>query len=79
MSITQQDVIEFHEYALARVSNGGADSMVELFRDWLAKQEQEDVNEAIREGIADIEAGRTRSFWESQDDFRRERGLPPRS
>jgi len=114
MPVTVHDVNDFRDYALARISNGGAESMVELFREWLAKQEteqaleairegiadvdagrtgpyqefmaevrdrfdEENVNDAIREGIADIESGRTKGFYRSQDEFRAERGLPPRS
>lgn len=78
MPVTQADIQAFADYASARVNNGGVESMTQLFRDWLASRERDEVNTAIREGLADIEAGRTESFFDEADEFRRQRSLPPR-
>ncbi|NQU20478.1 MAG: hypothetical protein HQ567_04290 [Candidatus Nealsonbacteria bacterium] len=45
------------------------------FVEW---EERQAANAAIRQGIADINAGQTEPFSDSQDRFREERGLPPR-
>jgi hypothetical protein len=42
-------------------------------------EEREDALEAIRRGLADVDAGRTRPFEEFDRDFRSKHGLPPRS
>jgi len=43
------------------------------------EQEREDNLEAIREGFADLEAGRTRPFEAFDREFRPKRAIPPRS
>lgn len=78
MPVTQSDIQAFADYATARVNNGGVESMPQLFRDWLAARERAEVNAAIREGLADIDAGRTQPFFEEAEEFRRQRSLPPR-
>ena len=65
MSVTPADLQSFTDYAHARINNGGVESMAHLLRDWLAEREREEVNAAIRAGLADLEAGRTRPA----DDF----------
>lgn len=40
---------------------------------------REDVLEAIRQGLADVDAGRTRPIKDFDREFRAKRGLPPRS
>ena len=70
MSVTSADIQAFTDYAHARISNGGAESMAQLFRDWLARRDADDVHAAIREGLADIEAGRTRPVSEFMAEVR---------
>lgn len=79
MAVTQDEIQAFTEFATARVNNGGAESMAHLFRDWLSAGERADVDQAIRESLADIDAGRTEPFFEEADEFRRSRSLPPRT
>ena len=70
MPVTQSDTQAFADYATTRVNNGGAESMSQLVRDWLAARERAEVNAAIREGLADIEAGRTRPAREFMTEVR---------
>lgn len=80
MSVTISDVDAFAEFARQQATAGGADTtMADLAAKWQAMREREAVNEAIREGLDDVDAGRTQSFSDSQDAFRRARHLPPRT
>ena len=38
MTITQQDIDHFNQFATAKLSNGGISSMVELARQWEAQR-----------------------------------------
>lgn len=42
-------------------------------------QEREKTVEAIRQGLADVDAGRTRPFEDFDREFRAKRGLPSRA
>ena len=75
MPVTRDDIQDFNRFVDERLANGGADSLRELVAEW---EERQEVNAAIRRGIADIDAGRTEPFFESQDQFRQERDLPSR-
>ena len=75
MPVTRDDIQDFNRFVDERLANGGADSLRELVVEW---EERQEVNAAIRRGIADIDAGRTGPFFESQDQFRQGRDLPPR-
>lgn len=70
MTVTQADIQAFADYAAARVNNGGVESMSQLLRDWLAARERDEVNAAIREGLDDIDAGRTRPAREFMAEVR---------
>jgi hypothetical protein len=79
MRVTQADIQAFAEFAREQTAGGEADhTIAELAAKWQATREREEANRAIAESLADIEAGRTDPFFESQDSFRRERNLPPR-
>ena len=79
MRVTEAEIQAFAEFAREQATGGEADlTMAELAVKWQAVREREEVNCAIAESLADIEAGRTEPFFESQDRFRRERILPPR-
>lgn len=79
MRVTETDIQAFAEFAREQTAGGEADHTIpELAVKWQAAREREQVNCAIADSLADIEAGRTDPFFESQDRFRRERNLPPR-
>jgi hypothetical protein len=50
----------------------------EIVRKWRAEREMEESCAAIREGLADIEAGRVQSLEDFDREFRERNGLPPR-
>lgn len=75
MPVTQDDIQDFLHFVDERLARGDAHSLRQLVVEWEARQE---TDTAIREGIADIRGGRTEPFFDSQDRFRQERGLPPR-
>lgn len=76
MAVTEEDLKDFNRFATEKLANGGAESVTQLAAAW---EERRQVNAAIRAGLADIEAGRTRSFAESQEEFRKKNNLPPHS
>ena len=77
MSVTQQDLDHFHEFASEAIRKGCKDSSLEdLIAKWRAVREREDVNAAIREGLDDVRAGRVRPAEEVTNDLRRKYRLP---
>ncbi len=80
MFVTEADIQAFAQFAREQTTNGGANlTMTELAARWQAERERHEVNAAIREGLADIDAGRTVDFFESQNRFRHELRVPLRS
>lgn len=74
MNSTRQELDRFHDFALAKLSNGGAGlSLEQLLADW---REKSDCNVALREAIAEMRAGKGQPLDEALDDIRRELGLP---
>lgn len=53
-------------------------TLAELAIKWQAVRERKEVNSAIRDSLADIDAGRSEPFFDAQDSFRRDRNLPSR-
>ena len=75
MPVTKDDIQDFHCFVDEKLATGGADSLRQLVAEW---EQRRKTNEAISQGVADIKADRTEPFLDSQDQFREERGLPPR-
>ena len=64
----------FYDYLGHQIQNGGKDSSPEdLLKFW--RQEFDEAVEDIRQGMADIEAGRYRSFDQVDADMRRKHGI----
>lgn len=77
MAVTQQDIDAFHRFASQRVSNGGSKvSFDELVLEWESVRDRDDINAAIREGLADIEAGRHRPADEVMRELRQKHNIP---
>jgi hypothetical protein len=80
MSGTLNDLAAFQNFAHQKVDAGEAESLDELFDLWRlehpAAEEQTEVHEAIRQGIADIEAGRYRPVDEVMRELRGKYGVP---
>jgi len=80
MSTAHDDLAAFQQFALQKVNAGEAESLEELFDLWLIEhpmpEEQVEVHEAIRQGLADIEAGRYRPADEVMQELRVKYNLP---
>jgi hypothetical protein len=80
MLVTQQDLDSFHHFAQQKLQNGGAESIEELFDLWRIEhptpEEQAEIHAIIRQGVADIKAGRGRPADEVMDELRRKYNLP---
>jgi hypothetical protein len=82
MAVTQEQLDEFHRFASKKLSNGGGElSWEQLIGLWQLEnptaQERAEVNAAIREGLADVEAGRVQPFEEFEAEMREEFNIPP--
>jgi len=78
------DLWAFKGFIEQKLSNGGADlTLDEALAYWEIEnqtdQEREEIRQRIRDGLADVEAGRTRPFEEFDREFRTKHGLPSRS
>jgi hypothetical protein len=69
MPVTVQDLAEFNRFAEQKLAVGSAD-WPDLLRDWLETLNAADADAAIREGIADVDAGRTRPAREFMTEVR---------
>jgi hypothetical protein len=80
MSTTHDQLAAFQQFAHRKVDAGEAESLEELFDLWRLEhptaQEQAEVHEAIRQGLADIEAGRFRPANEVMQERRAKYNLP---
>ena len=77
------DLRAFKGFIEEKLSNGGAELTLEqALVDWELEnqtdEEREATVQAIRNGLADVEAGRTRPFAEFDREFRLKHGLSPR-
>ncbi len=80
MPVTLEQLEDFHRFAQAKVGNGGVESMEELVDLWRIEhpspEEQAEIHAIIRQGIADIKAGRGRPADEVMSELRRKYNLP---
>lgn len=78
------DLWAFKGFIEEKLSNGGSDlTLDEALAYWVIEnqtdEEREETVQGIRDGIADVEARRTRPFEEFDRAFRTKHGLPSRS
>jgi hypothetical protein len=74
------DAEAFYEFLGQTLSHGERETPPEsLLRKWRAQREYDETVEAIREGLAQMEAGLGKPLEEFDRDFRQRNGLPPRS
>ena len=76
MSVTLNQLEDFHRFAQTKLGNGGAESIAELARQWEIAREREEVNEALREATEELKAGRFRPAADVSRDMRRKFNLP---
>ncbi len=60
MSAPQHELDEFYAYSRDKLATNREVTLEDLFLDWDTASQQDEINAAIREGICDIDAGRTR-------------------
>lgn len=76
MAVTQQDLDGFYAFATGRLHTAREDlSFDDLVIEWESLRDRDDINAAIREGLADVEAGRYRSADEVMEGLRKKHGL----
>ena len=80
MSTAFDQLAAFQQFAQQKVGAGEAETLEELFDLWRFEhptpEEQAEVHEAIRQGLADIEAGRYRPADEVMEELRAKYNLP---
>jgi predicted transcriptional regulator len=76
MAVTRQDLDDFHQFATGILAQGVPRSITELAAQWQAARERQQVNAAIRAGLADIDAGRVQDFDEFEQEMRTKYGIP---
>lgn len=78
MPATTHDLELFHQFALERVQSGGAAlELDELVMLWYDAAEREEINAAIRQGLAEIDAGLGRPAADVMAELSRKHGLSP--
>lgn len=76
MPVTQNDLDSFHQFASERITNSPlALSFDDLVVEWLSHRDRHEINAAIEEGLADVEAGRHRPASDVTDELRQKHGL----
>ena len=76
VSVTQQQFDDFRRFASEKLANGGADlTWDELFIWWQSSRERDSVNAAIRQGLAEFDAGRYQPADEAMEEIRQEFGF----
>jgi hypothetical protein len=77
MPVTQEELDSFHRFASKKLNDEPAElSWDELFVHWQSAREREKVNTAVREGLADVEAGRYQDASEAMEEIRKEFDFP---
>lgn len=77
MATTREEVESFHQFAMQRLADGQSSaSLDDLLAEWQDTRDRDVINQAIREGLADVAAGRYESAEQSVEALRREFGLP---
>jgi hypothetical protein len=80
MSATFDQLAAFQQFAVQKVDAGEAESLEELFDLWRLEhptpEEQADIHAAIRQGLADIKAGRGRPAEDVMAELAKKHNLP---
>jgi hypothetical protein len=76
MSVSLDQLDDFHRFALQQVLTGGAESLAELARQWEVGRERAEVNQALDEAIEDLRAGRYQPAADVSREMRRKYNLP---
>lgn len=71
MQLTREQIESFHQFALEKLDNGGAESLEECLRLWHEETERGETIAAVKRGEADLEAGRRYTLEEADAEIRR--------
>jgi predicted transcriptional regulator len=77
MPVTQADLDQFHRFATERLNASTAELTIDdLVIEWDSLRNREEIKAAILEGLADIDAGRTRPADVVTDELRKKHNIP---
>lgn len=77
MSSIRQDLDSFNQFAAERLAAGyRAESLDDLYTEWHDRRTRDEINQAIRRGLADADAGRYEPADQAVESIREEFGLP---
>jgi hypothetical protein len=77
MANTREELESFHEYAARRLKEGESEpSLDELLMEWADCRDRATIDEAIRRGLADVDAGRHEPADQAMERIRQEFGFP---
>jgi hypothetical protein len=76
VSVSLDQLDDFHRFALQQVQIGDAESIAELARQWDAARERKEIEAALDEAMEDIKAGRYRPAEDVSRDMRKKYSLP---
>jgi predicted transcriptional regulator len=77
MTVTQHELDSFHRFATDRLRRGEEEFTIDdLVIEWDSMRNRDQINAAIREGLADIDAGRTRPADQVTEELRRKHNIP---
>ena len=80
MAVTEKELDQFQQFARTKLANDGVElTWQELFYSWMLEEPPADerlqINAIIRQGIADVDAGRTRPVEKVNDEIRKKYDL----
>lgn len=76
MTSTRDELERFQQFAADRLATAASEpSFDELFLEWQDRRERETVNQAIRRGLADADAGRHEPIEQAMAAIREEFGF----
>jgi len=76
MAVTQGELDSFHRFATKRLRKSEEELTIDdLVIEWDSMRNREHINAAIREGLADIDAGRTRPADHVTEELRRKHDI----
>jgi hypothetical protein len=74
MAVTREELEEFQHFADSKLSNGGAESLADLVRQWEARRDYQETVADIKESHEDLAAGRVVPADEAFADVRKKMG-----
>ena len=77
MPTTREELESFHEFAARRLKDASSEpSLDDLLMEWADSRDRATINEAIRRGLADVDAGRHEPADQAMEKIRQEFGFP---